>query len=331
MKTLLALLFLTMSISQPSLAQQNTKNIKKSKHRKKSIRKKKYKVKKRSSTLDYIDYTQGLISSSWIGFNHDFDMFFSGQRYKKTKNKSKIRLSYSISKSESGALTKEFDFGIRVHLPKISKKLSIVIEKQRDEILEAQTSQANKGVNNPDKGYTAGVKFLLKRTPFFTTSLDTGVKLKLPLDPFMKLKFFKLGEFKLLNTYFGQKFIFYRQEAFLRSITELNFSKRVNNTFSITQGNALTWTDETDDFTIRNFISLGQKINDKSGISYSVGASALLEPTYYYTGYDASINYRRKLYKDWLSGQTSLGSTFQKDNDFKSSMFINVRLSLLMK
>ena len=140
-----------------------------------------------------------------------------------------------------------------------------------------------------------------------------------------------MAEFKFLNIYFGQKLIYYRQEANLRSITELNFSKRLSKNFSLSFGNSLTWTDVTDTFQVRNTISIGQRINDRSSMSYSIGANALLDPIFYYTGYDSSISYRRKIYKNWLSGQLSTGAKFLKSSNYEPNLFVNGHIHILMR
>lgn len=308
---------------------------KKTKKRRRKVRRKRVLKKDESSilqnTMSYLDITQSYVASGWIGFNHDLDMFFSGQRYKKSENKSKILLSYSLQKAESRQMSKAFEFGFKIHLPKLSKKLSVVIEKQRDEILEAQSTQAAQGVDTPERGYTAGLRYLIRKTPYFTSSLSTGIRLDMPLDPFAKLKLFKLAEFSFVNIYMGQKFIYFKQDDNLRSITELNFSKKLSQVFSLTQGNALTWSDDEDRFLVRNYISLGQFLNSKSAMSYSVGGNAIISPVYRYESYDASIIYRRSLYKKWLSGQLSFGSTFDREDDFEKRLFVGTRLDILMR
>jgi hypothetical protein len=314
---------------------------KKKKKAKKKRYKRKMKVSKKavkkeetgffSETLRYVDFAQQYISSGWIGFNHDIDMYFSGQRYSKSKNQSQILLSYQVHKSESAELEKSFDFGVRIHLPKISKKLSFVIKKERDEILEAESTQVAAGVNKPERGYSAGIKYALKQMPFFTTTLDTGIKLDMPLDPFIKLKTFKIKNTKIVNIYFGQKFIYYRQEANLRSITEFSLTKKISKTFSITQGNSLTWTDERDKFNLRNFLSLGQNLNNKSALSYTIGANGIFEPSYHYDIYDASVTYMSKLYKNWFSGRLITGSTFDKNKNWSSSAYVTLRFDALIK
>jgi len=281
-----------------------------------------------STTLRYIDNTQRFISDHWTGLNYNLDSYFSDQKYRRNQNKSRISAFYEVYKKEGEKIQKYYDIEAKVHFPKVSKKLSITVEKEWDEVTEARSSAANKGQATKDSSYAAGIDFLLYKSPYWKTSFNTGLKLLLPLDPYAKLKIYRGINTKFIDISAAQKFIYYRQDG-VSEITQLSFFKQLSNKFSISLDNTLSWTDQDDIFVQRNALSLHHQIDDKKALSYSAGANAYLSPCFYYYSYDASISYRQQLYKKWLYGNLSVGADFSKSNNFDMINFILMRMEVL--
>ena len=281
-----------------------------------------------NKSLYYLDNTQRFISSNWLNLNYSIDSFLADEKYKKSQNKSMMMLSWEAFQKEGQKLENYFDFKIKVHFPKASKRLSVVIEKERDEIIESRNNTATQGQASKDSNYSAGVSYLLHQSPYWKTSLDTGIRLELPLNPYGKFRIYNAIDSKFVNIYMGQKFIAYRNEGF-SEITQLSFSKKLSARFHLSQDNTLTWTDQDDIFILRNSLSLSHSIDKKQSIYYSAGANAYLSPTYYYYRYDVAVAYRRLLHKKWLYGNLSTGAEFLKDQNFDMECFVLGRLEML--
>ena len=325
------MLIVTLSIF---LLVDQTAHAKKTKRKRKNQKKSGVKKKKISDaykkTLVYIDETQRFISTSWLGLNYSMDTYFSDEKYKQSENKSKIAAYYEIYKKEGEKLEKYFDIRIKIHLPKLSKKLSVTVQKERDEILEARANQAIKSHATKDTDYTAGVSYLLKDSPYYKSELKTGIRFTLPLDPYAKLRFYKGISTGPLNIHFEQKFIQYRQDDF-HEYTKIAFSKRLNKRFAFSQVNVLSWSDRDDQFILRHDLNLNQQIDEKKSLSYTIGTNAVLSPVMHYNKHDASMGYRQILYKNWLLGNFSLGTEFQKENDWAISPFAVLRMEVLFQ
>lgn len=340
MKVLLCSLLIFLSFSPELNAQTTDKETKanktkviKKKSKKKKTRKKrrvvrKRKAKKKKVESSYIDSTQKYISDFWVNLNYNLDTYFSDQVYNKEENKSRILAYYEVYKREGSPLQKLFDIKVKVHFPKLSKRLSITIEKERDEILESRLNEATRNQATRQSEYNASVDYNFEDVPFFETKLRTGFRFTLPLDPFTKLKFWKTFTTDIVNIHFEQMFIYYRQDYF-QEYTLLSFSKQLGKSWSISQSNSVSWSDSDDDWFARNSLSLNHRINDKIGMSYSAGANASFDPTYYYTSYDASIGYHQLLYKDWFFGNLSVGADFLRSNNWEMTNFVVARTEVL--
>lgn len=291
-----------------------------------------------NSSLTLIDKSQNLAQDSWRGLNYSVDSFFSDKRYKAEENESKVMASWTGNKTESKNFQTVWDLAIKIHLPQITKRLSITFEKERDEIVDATNSytqralNSNSSANDNPKGsntnsYAAAATLLLSDSPYYKSDLRTGLKLLLPLDPFLKLSIYNEKKFKDFNIGAEQKFILYRQDG-ASEFTSLRWGYRLNSTSHLSQNNVLAWKDTTDNFTVRNDLSIGFELKENKGLTYSLGANALLSPSYHYTNYDTSISYRQLLFSKWFWGTLSIGAEFPKENHFKQANFIQLGLEI---
>ncbi|MBI2521324.1 MAG: hypothetical protein HYV97_12955 [Bdellovibrio sp.] len=241
---------------------------------------------------------------------------------------------YSIYKKESIKPEYNFDLKIKVHLPSTTKRMKIVIEKERDEILESTNSDAvnaRTGETTPTKSnYVAGLNYILSSSPYYETFLDLGMKILLPLDPFAKFRIQKNVITSYVNISAAQKFIYYRQDGF-QEISQLSFSRKFNPTFQTEQANSLSWEDKTDTFILRNSLTLNQNITDKKTMSYSIGANARLSPVLHYYSYDCAISYRQLIHSKWLYASLAIGADFPKDHDFQMEKFILGRVEVFFR
>lgn len=291
------------------------------------------------SSLTLIDKSQNFAQDSWRGLNYSVDSFFSDKRYKAEENESKVMASWTGYKTESKNFQNVWDLAVKIHLPQITKRLSITFEKERDEIVDATNSYAQRALNTKKasqetkpgskiNSYAAAATILLTDNPYYQSDLRTGIKLLLPLDPFLKLSIYNEKKFDHFNIGAEEKLILYRQDGF-SEFTSLRWGYLLNSNFHLSQNNVLAWRDTTDHFTLRNDLSLGQALFEDKGLTYTLGANALLAPSFHYTKYDVSVSYRQKIFSKWLYGSLSTGAEFLKEHRFKQDNFIQFGLEIL--
>jgi hypothetical protein len=291
-------------------------------------------------TFKFLDQTQRFISNQWIGLNYNLDTFFSNENYKLNQNQSLIMAYYGVLKKESAPAQYAFDLRVKIHLPKTTSRMRIVVEKERDEIAQTVNSEAGivRSSNTTadasgtvrNSNYIAGLTYLLTENKNFQTFLDSGMRIVLPLDPYIKLRVQKNIKTSWVNIFASQGFFLFRQDGF-QEITQLSFFRKINNRFQLELINTLSWTDRGDAFAERNNLILYHQVSDTKSLSYSAGANAKLSPTFYYDSYDASINYRQLIHKNWLFMFLSVGAEFFKEHDFQMEKFVQARLEVFFR
>lgn len=281
-----------------------------------------------------INTTNQYIATRWERLNRTVDLFFTNQT--SLTNDSSIFIYTSFYKRESEKIETAFDFQLKFDLPNTTKKLKIVIEKQQDDISNALSdtsapeSNIKSRISKIKNNYAASANYFLKQSKYFISSLRFGLRLDLPLNPYVKLELQKDFRAKYINMGISQKFILYRQEGF-QNISQLSFNKKISKHLQLDLINSLVWTDESDIFLVRNNLVLYQDLGNEKTLSYSLGANAKLSPTYHYDSYDASISYRQILYANWLYGTLTTGADFSKTNHFDDDKFVQIRFDIFFK
>lgn len=288
-----------------------------------------------------INASNQYIATKWDQLNQRVDTFFTNQGTQSSKSKSSILFYSSFYQKEGKSLDSKYDLQIRFDLPNTTKKLKIVIEKQQDEISNAISDTSVTGhkiitkdgrvINaNDESHYTAGASILLKQSKYFASFFNFGIRLDMPLNPFAKIELRKDIVMNFLTIGLSQKVIAYRQQG-LENVSQLAFSKKLNNTFQTDLINSLVWSDVSDTLVLRNNFILTQILGEEKGLSYSLGANAKFSPTFYYESYDASISYKQLLYMDWLYGTWTLGVDFPKASHFNDEKFVQFRIDLFFR
>lgn len=290
--------------------------------------------------LNVIDETQRFITNQWIGLNYKLDMFFSEHEYDRTKNKSTILAYYSYYKKESIPAKYDYDIKVRVHFPEISQRMRVVLERERDELVQSKENELTgassvTATGTPERNinqsnFNAGVSYYLPKTDWVKTFFDVGMRIKLPLDPYSKLRFQKSIDTKWVNLFFSQGFLLYRQDGF-QEISQFSITRKIGSKYLLELINTLSWADIYDQFYPRNNLILYYYLKEKDTLNLSLGASAKLSPTYYYHSYDTTIGYRKLLHADWFFGNLSVGADYPKSKNFQPESFILGRAEIFFR
>lgn len=285
--------------------------------------------------------TGKMISSEWRLFNRNIDSFFSNQRYLVGENKSNIFISTTFHKAEGSNIETDFDLQMRFDLPRTTKKLKVVVEREQNEIKKALTDEnvtrskrrtkiTSRYSSVGENKYTAGVDYLIPKLKYFRSLIKVGFRIDMPINPFLKLNMQKEFKTEYVDIDLMQTFLLYRQAGF-QEISQVAFNRKINETFNLEQLNSLVWTDEKDIFELRHSLTLYHHLSEEKGFSYAIGANARFTPSYHYDNYDASAGYRQMLFGKWLFGTFTVGADFAKSNRWDDQKFVQLRFEAFFK
>lgn len=294
--------------------------------------------KKLKTEVNFIDKTHLSIASLWDDANNGLDTFFANQKFTEAESKGYVRITLRHIIQEIGEKATLIDFKLKTSFPRTTKKLKFVI---KDDTTDVQTDTragfssasdpTNKTAANTTSKYSAILQYEFLKKKRWKVTTDQGVRLDLPLNPFVKMRArFKadshIGKYKF-TLYFIQNFKYYYQERFSES-SELQFYRKINSNMGLYFSNGISWNDDGNTLTLYHGLSLHHTLGRKTVSNYSVGAVGNLK-TIEYNTLRFEFNITHQLYKKWLYGTLSLGTTLDVLNTFASNNFLYISTSAI--
>ena len=268
---------------------------------------------------------------------NEVDQFFAPEIYEDEVNESYVRVLFDISKTKKEKVTNDFNFKFQAKLPHLTRSAKIIVKKEGEEaatsLLDGENAKAPEGTNTakesrPD-GYSAAVRKFLIETSKKNLSYDFGMKVNVPLDPFVKLRYRHLWEWTKFSIRFVQNNEYYRIDRLFNE-SSIYFDYKFNEKHKISYRNSYYWSWKTDADNYNHNINFYHALTDKMALAWNLSANAVIEgESVYYNNYGLSTGYRSLMFKDWLFGEVSLGTNFAKDNNFKSKGYITFRIDMI--
>jgi hypothetical protein len=289
--------------------------------------------------IEALDGAQAFVSDSWSGVNYGVDSFFANENYSDAVNRSYIQVGYGIAKFEGEEQLYNFNLKIKVDFPNSKRKFKIVFETSEDEIEDQQSlrsnvapegadSDANASDTVKEKRYNAAIRSIILESKNWKAFIDTGMRLNLPLDPFVKSSVRRTFDINTGSLSFIQKFNFFRQNGF-EEISSLDYSYEFSKTLSLGVFNSLAWTDLKDTFTIFHSMSVFSQLSERRAVNLFVSTSAVTKPVISYDQYTTGFSYRQLIHKTWLFAQLGSGVVFLKSEGFNSKPYFEVKTDLI--
>lgn len=224
-----------------------------------------------------------------------------------------------------------FDFSARMKLPNTEKRLRVVIESNGDSITpeneRGESSQQSSVVESALKtSFSAAVNFVRED---LGADFDAGVLVDFPLDPFMRLRFNQGHDHGGWSWYQKQEaFAYYSKGVGARYGVGVSFYPQER--FHYGTDFSVVWLDQEGEFYGRENLFAYHAIDDKNNMSYQLsflqsGEHSLESDSFLY-----NIQYERRLYRDWLSGQLKPQFTHEAEDDYQGKFSFTMALVILL-
>lgn len=218
-----------------------------------------------------------------------FDSFFSDERIdEEVRPGSNLRWQNDYIEDEFGVSKYTTKFRGSFKLPKASKKLRLVFEGDpEDSVSDIVPS------NTEDSESNIGLLYEITRSP--RASLSS----KLSLSPSLTIRYrYSLPVSEHFTTSFTQQ-LFYKDSAFGASAT-VDFIYSFSEDLILRQANNLGRREDDDASKWFTGLTLLQRLNEKSALSYESSYNGTTEPEVFATNARIAVRYRRQIYRKWL-------------------------------
>lgn len=259
-----------------------------------------------------------LASSRWI------DDFFDDTRFVAEENRSRARLKLTAIYDEED----EFEFkprlNIRVHLPRLSEQLHLLLFASEDEKPEVETRSSSRIVEDSDKKEAAALQYFIRETEKYNISFTGGVSFDYAYGG-VRYRYERdigswQGRFVTLLRY-------YTDDGW-ENLNSLDFDRELSEKWFCRATAQLDWFEEEDDSPFALMFRLYQVLGTDKVLSYewenhfeSVRRGEL-------TDLWLLARYRQQFLRDWLFFEISPRVNFPKDRDWEPNWGLLLRIEI---
>ena len=256
------------------------------------------------------------------------DSFFNDDDFEPHVNKSKMRISLQSFQEKGKKGSYSLDVKGTLSLPHTENKIKLLFESEEDDIEAAErVGSPIEAVNS--QGYQAAFRFLLDASKTWDIDFDTGIKLRTPLEPFVRLRgrrqvHFIDWDMRFLQTFYWFQSIGAGETSRLEFIRNIGYDKwlSINTELNYRLDNAY--------FTFRHVYSLYHELTERSASAFRIGIKGNNEDRFKSSEYFIDWRYRRRAYDDWLFWEVKPQITFPEKRHFEVTPGILFKVEMLV-
>lgn len=276
-------------------------------------------------SLSFTEGTQKFVSENWKKLGHQLDTFFANENYEEELNDSYLRVRFFQTYEHSTGYSKAFKFKVKLDLPYSSKKLKIVVERENDEdeIDDVVKSESGKVAN-----YATSIRYRLFQSEDWTIDNNGGTSLRLPLDPFYKIRIRRSIKISLWELRLVENLMLSRQGGFTES-SSFDLLRKIDSTTQLEFTNKLSYGTDSERLMLEHHFSYQRRLSGKGALSTTFSFYAPIIHKIDYQKIGPGVALRQNLYKGWLFGQLSTGVWWHKTGSVNYDPWVSLLLETI--
>jgi len=218
-------------------------------------------------------------------------------------------------------------------LPVTEGRFRLLVETDPEKNIadEATPEQGNAALQNKvvvPKSVAVAVRLVAAEESVWHFSTDAGIKFPLPPKPFVRARgsySAPLGNWRLK----AAESVYWFNTLGVGETTQLDLERIVNTQLLFRASSNATWLKDKDNFDLRQDFSFYHTLSDRSALLYQASAIGVSNPQLQVTDYVVLLFYRYRMHKEWLFFEISPQLHFPREEGYKSSPALSMRLEIL--
>ena len=265
--------------------------------------------------------------SNWFdSVTEGLDLFLVGKKITKEKNKSSFKIENTSTSVEGENFSNVTSLSIRPRFQNLEEyfQLKFTTYDEAEEKRNTERGYLRRKTREQNYGATLGFFRKLGRVK---TTFQPRIELQDPLKVSHSLAFESVADYKYLA--FNPKLeLFADAKKGVGVFQAYNFHIPINTTFSMTFINDGEYLEKLHSLSVTNGVALGQNLDDKTGLTYSLLFDSESRPVYYMTDYTTLITWHQVIYKNILDYQITPNINFDKKRSFKGRAGISLSIGI---
>ncbi|CAH1044444.1 hypothetical protein [Halomonas sp. TD01] len=272
---------------------------------------------------------------NWVdNTSRNIDSFFGGDQSASADNRSYLRLGQEIDWMEGEGTNGDISVRYRIDLPTTEDRLRLIIESDPEESQGTLADQGSGRLYNDQRDRrtsTFGLDWLESRDKRenWSNRFGAGVRLRLPLDPYVRFTSERLWDFKdspwQLESF--NRLSWFNNSGY-SARTEWDIGRPLSANRHLRFITNVQWREEEDTLEYSEVVQLNQRLNRRSALRYSAIAigESLSNPRM--TNYYLQTRYRRDIHKGILFADVIPELHFQREVSYDPRWAMTLRVEM---
>lgn len=298
-----------------------------------------------------IDNAHGAIGSYVTGFGEGMDAFLSApfrDRPRKDENgaaqkmiidpgrlddanRSRIKVSPSITARESEGVTFDVSFNAKLRLPRFSDRVELVVDsmtKEESVLDDLERDRTTTRPENDNSDGAAAIRYYLKETLNFKASVTAGLKFRPEPVPGIGLRMRLYRDFEDFTTRLTQS-MFYETEDGFGEKTQFDLDQQERQNYLRRLTTTILWSEVSEGVAAGQSFSYFKYLTRRRVAGFRVGVTGHLEPEAQVDNYNARVTYRQRIHRDWLYLEIEPGVDWPREQDFEATPYFTVKFDII--
>lgn len=262
------------------------------------------------------------------------DNFFAGEESLELQNYSFLRLRFQPGFRRNHDNQYDTSVKFRIDLPLTKKRLRLVIGSDIDqEDLSREVDKPSLPKFNPteDGSISAAIKAENRKTATWRASAKAGLKLKFPLDPFIRSTIWRRWEPSETSSIpLRLRFSHFLEKGAIANAS-LNYEKIISSDYFFRLTNSTEWREETDKMQAIHVFQLVRRITQGHILEYNFGTLEQSLHNTVLTDAYIELDYRTLLHDNWLYLDIIPGIGFDRFDDYEPEPYLLFRLEMFFE
>ncbi len=274
-----------------------------------------------------VDWSHTGLSNKVGELAERIDLFIGGLRTCEDSSGSNFQVGGSTAVLKNGALRFDYILNAKIELPNTQDRFRLVIESRpQNDLREPLSPGTRSSTESTDVSpqvaeasqLSTFLQFMTQEKGKWDIKADGGVEVDFPPDPFTRLRFqraLSFGSWRLT----GEETLFWYQSLGLGESTQINLDIHLESCMLFRAAAQVVWKERMQRFDLSQTFSLFQELSWKEVLTYKVGVTGDTEPDLHMKDWGIGVEYRRRIYKNWLYIAIEPAVSFSSVNDFETN------------
>lgn len=267
--------------------------------------------------VNHLDTLSGNLDSFFV------DTFFSEEIIADDVQGSRAKLSIYIRKQKNQSYEYKPGLSVKMVFPHTNERLKLLLSSEDDDGSDNSDADLVRSVEKTN--YVAALRFIIKETYKWKTNIDTGIRWKIPPDPFGRLRARRFSYFSEWEMKTTQTLSYFLSEG-VRSVSDLqmNYPLNINKQFRISASANYLLRDGF--FNLSYGAGLYHRLSKKAALGFVAGASGDTEKDATFNSYNAGVRYRRNVWKKYVYAEISPEFIWASETDYQTTPVLVLRV-----